>query len=64
MPMPVYTFIESCDFSVKTVIPFRAHAGIGLSGTVNTLGSKLDGFAIAGTTAQNKQEAAKPEASE
>ena len=65
MPMPVYTFIESYDFSGKTVIPFCTHAGSGLSGTVNTLKSKLngaavlDGFAIAGTTAQNDQNKAK-----
>lgn len=65
MPMPVYTFLESYDFSGKTVIPFCTHAGSGLSGTVNTLKSKLngatvlDGFAIAGTTAQNDQDNAK-----
>ncbi len=65
MPMPVYTFLESYDFSGKTVIPFCTHAGSGLSGTVRTLRSKLggatvfDGFAIAGTTAQNDQSRAK-----
>ncbi len=65
MPMPVYTFLESYDFSGKTVIPFCTHAGSGLSGTVNTLKSKLngatvlDGFAIAGTTAQNDQDKAR-----
>lgn len=65
MPMPVYTFIESYDFSGKTVIPFCTHAGSGLSGTVQTLRDKLenaevfDGFEIAGTTAQNNQEEAK-----
>ncbi|MDE6745045.1 MAG: NAD(P)H-dependent oxidoreductase [Oscillospiraceae bacterium] len=65
MPMPVYTFIESYDFSGKTVIPFCTHAGSGLSGTVRTLQDKLenadvlDGFEIAGTTAQNNQDEAK-----
>lgn len=65
MPMPVYTFIESYDFSGKTVIPFCTHAGSGLSGTVQTLrdmlenSEVLDGFEIAGTTAQNEQEEAK-----
>ena len=65
MPMPVYTFIESYDFSGKTVIPFCTHAGSGLSGTVQTLRDKLenadvlDGFEIAGTTAQNNQDEAK-----
>lgn len=65
MPMPVYTFLESYDFSGKTVIPFCTHAGSGLSGTVNTLKNKLngatvlDGLAVAGTTAQNDQDNAK-----
>lgn len=63
MPMPVYTFIESHDWEGKTVIPFCTHAGSGLSGTVNTLRSKLtgatvlSGLAIAGTTAQNNRTA-------
>lgn len=63
--MPVYTFIESSDFSDKTVIPFCSHAGSGLSSTVETLRNKLssatvlDGLAIAGTTAQNNQDEAK-----
>ena len=63
MPMPVYTFIESHDWSGKTVIPFCTHAGSGLSGTVSTLRSKLtgatvlNGLAIAGTTAQNDRTA-------
>ncbi len=67
MPMPVYTFLESYDFSGKTVIPFCTHAGSGLSGTEETLKDKLgsatvlDGFSIAGTTAQNNQDNAKTE---
>lgn len=65
MPMPVYTFLESYDFSGKTVIPFCTHAGSVLSGTVQTLKNKLtdatvlDGLAIAGTTAQNSQDEAR-----
>lgn len=64
MPMPVYTFLESYDFSGKTVIPFCTHAGSGLSGTVEALAEKLsgatvlEGLAIPGTTAQNKQDEA------
>lgn len=60
--MPVYTFIESYDFSGKTVIPFCTHAGSGLSGTLKSKlsgATVLDGFAIAGTTAQNDQDKAK-----
>lgn len=65
MPMPVYTFLESYDFSGKTVAPFCTHGGSGLSRTVQTLTDKLegatvlDGLAIPGTTAQNEQSKAK-----
>ena len=37
MPMAVYTFLESLDFSGKTVIPFCTHAGSGASGTVRRI---------------------------
>ena len=63
--MPVYTFLESNDFSGKIVVPFCTHAGSGLSGTVKTLANKLtdanvlDGLAVLGTTAQNDRTAAK-----
>lgn len=63
--MPVYTFLESYDFSGKTVIPFCTHAGSGLAGTVQTLKTKLpdatvlDGLAVEGTTAQNSPNEAK-----
>jgi len=30
MPMPVFTFLDSCDFSGKTIIPFCTHEGSGL----------------------------------
>ena len=65
MPMPVYTFLASYNFSGKTVIPFCTHAGSGLSGTVQILKNELptaivrDGLAIPGTTAQNNPEEAK-----
>ncbi len=69
MPMPVYTFLESYDFSGKIVIPFCTHAGSGLAGTVQTLkdltnATVLDGLAIAGTTAQNAPEQAEQGVSE
>ncbi len=63
-PMAVYTFLESYDFTGKTVVPFCTHAGSGLSGTVNSIKSALpgatvlDGLAISGTTAQNDRTAA------
>ena len=70
MPMPVYTFLESYDFSGKTVIPFCTHAGSGLSGTVSSIqktcpgATVRDGFAIAGTTAQNDRESAEKQVSD
>lgn len=59
MPMAVYTFLESYDFTGKTILPFCTHAGSGLAGTVGSIqaacsgAAVLDGLAIAGTTAQN-----------
>lgn len=63
MPMIVYNFLESYDFSGKTVIPFCTHGGSGLSGTESTIaditGAKMmDGFAISGETAQNQRDRA------
>ena len=58
MPMAVYTFIESYDFSDKVVIPFNTHEGSGKSGTYSAISSALpnaqvlDGMAIQGKTAQ------------
>lgn len=65
MPMAVYTFLESYDFSGKTIIPFCTHAGSGLAGTVESIkgicarASVSDGLAITGETAQNDPEAAR-----
>lgn len=61
MPMIVYNFIESYDFSGKTVVPFGTHGGSGLSGTESTIAdmtgaTMVDGFAISGETAQNDRE--------
>ena len=58
MPMAVYTFMESYDFSDKVVIPFNTHEGSGASGTYSKIKSALpnaqvlDGIAIQGKTAQ------------
>lgn len=62
MPNIVYTFLESYDFTGKTVIPFATHAGSGLGGTEKNItdllpdATVLDGLAIAGTTAQNDRD--------
>lgn len=66
MPMIVYGFLESYDLSGKTIVPFCTHGGSGLSGTERTIeeltgGTMVDGFAIAGRTAQNDRETAESE---
>ncbi len=63
MPMIVYNFLESYDFSGKTVIPFCTHGGSGLSDTESTIADitgaeMMDGFDIAGATAQNQRDKA------
>ena len=58
MPMVVYTFLESYDFSGKKIIPFCTHGGSGLSSTDQQItlacsnAKILQGFSIRGTTAQ------------
>ena len=58
MPMAVYTFMDSYDFSGKVIIPFNTHEGSGESGTYASITSYLpnaqvlDGMAIQGKTAQ------------
>lgn len=37
MPMIMYTFFETYDFSGKTIIPFNTHGGSGFSNTRNTI---------------------------
>ncbi len=37
LPMPLYTFLESYDFSGATIIPFTVHGGSGLAGTPDTI---------------------------
>ena len=65
MPMAVYTFLESYDFSGKTVIPFCTHEGSGLSGTKSSIenicsdATVQDGLAIRGSEAQNEQDSAR-----
>ena len=61
MPMALYTFIESHDWSGKTVIPFVTHEGSGLASIPNKIkaatgAEMLDGFAIYGHEAQNERE--------
>ena len=70
MPMAVYTFLESYDFSGKKIVPFCTHGGSGLSSTDQAItlacpNSKvLQGLAIRGAVAQNKTNEAKAKVKE
>lgn len=64
MPMAVYTFLESYDFSGKAIVPFCTHEGSGLSSTEESIAAIcpdaeiLDGLSIRGSVVQNSQEEA------
>lgn len=64
LPMAVYTFMETHDWSGKTVAPFVTHEGSGLSSIPSKIKSVtgaevLSGLAIYGHVAQNDREQAK-----
>ena len=65
MPMAMYTFMESYDFTGKTVIPFNTHEGSGTAGTVTDIrealpdAEVLDGLPIQGRDAQEQQDRAR-----
>ena len=65
MPMIMYNFLESYDFSGKTIIPFNTHEGSGQAGTVAEIrelcpdSNVLDGFSVRGSVAQNDGESAR-----
>ena len=65
LPMIMYTFLESNDFSGKTIIPFCTHGGSGLAGTERKIektcpNAKIrDGLAIVGKRCQDEPEAVK-----
>lgn len=62
MPMAMYTFLESYDFSGKTVLPFNTHEGSGEAGTTGKIQSALpqatvlEGLAVQGKTAQEDRD--------
>lgn len=62
LPMILYTFMESHDFSGKTVVPFCTHGGSQMAGTAVkienavTADAVLNGLAIEGTDAQNNRD--------
>ncbi|MCR5160893.1 MAG: flavodoxin [Lachnospiraceae bacterium] len=64
IPRPVLTFLDSLDFTGKTIIPFNTHEGSGQSGTVEEIREEVgdvkdvtieDGIAIQGKTAQENE---------
>lgn len=62
LPMIVYTFLESYDFSGKTIIPFNTHEGSGDAGTYESIKNKLkdakvntNGLAIQGSVARTDE---------
>ncbi|MBP3885760.1 MAG: hypothetical protein J6D54_12615 [Olsenella sp.] len=67
VPMCVYTFLETHDWTGKTIRPFCTHAGSGLAGTAGSVASACpgadvaQGLAITGTTAQNSRDQAREE---
>lgn len=65
LPIICYTFLESYDFSGKTIIPFCTHAGSGNAGTQSKIQSAVPNaevkevLAITGSDAQNNQDSVK-----
>jgi flavodoxin len=61
MPMPVYTFLESHDFSGKTIVPFCTHEGSGMGHSEQDIvkacpkATVLKGIAIHGTSASSAE---------
>jgi flavodoxin len=62
MPMPVFTFLESYDFSGKTIVPFCTHEGSGLGRSEKDIESLcpkatiLKGLAILGSSAKTSEQ--------
>lgn len=61
IPMPVATFLESYDFSGKTVIPFCTHAGSGIANSATDIAKLVPsatvptGLAVSGSSASGAQ---------
>ena len=70
LPMICYTFLESYDFSGKTIIPFCTHAGSGNAGTQSKIQAAVPNatvkevLAISGGDTQNNQERVKKSVTE
>ena len=61
MPMIMYTFFDTYDFSGKTIIPFNTHGGSGFSSTISTIrnlepnATVKDGKSISRNSIQNAE---------
>lgn len=61
MPMPVYTFLESYDFSGKTIVPFCTHEGSSMGHSEKDIAKAcpkstvLEGLAIHGASASSAE---------
>jgi len=61
MPMPVYTFLESYDFTGKKIVPFCTHEGSGMGHSEKDIAKAcskadvLEGIAIHGTGAASAE---------
>lgn len=61
-PMAVATFLESFDFSGKTIVPFCTHEGTGMGVSERDIRSAcpgavvLDGLAVRGSSARNSDD--------
>ena len=62
MPMAVYTFLESFDFTGKKIHPFCTHEGSGLSGTEQDIRNAAKGAVVGKGLAihESSVDAAKP----
>ena len=62
VPMPVSTFLEACDLSGKTIVPFCTHEGSGLGHSVADIrkacpkSTVMDGLAIRGGDVHNARD--------
>ncbi len=62
MPMILYTFFDTYDFSCKTIIPFNTHGGSGFSSTIGTIADlepnatvNRDGFTVSRNNVQEAE---------
>jgi len=62
LPMIMYTFFDTYDFSGKTIIPFNTHAGSGNGGTYKTIAefapdaTVLEGLPVSGGSADKAED--------